>query len=59
MPEDNFGRPLDGLIYMSWAVAAVAILVSLYMLARVVVTIKLIKACSGNYSLADPRALKL
>ncbi|EJO2888300.1 TPA: hypothetical protein MM072_005374 [Klebsiella pneumoniae] len=59
MPEDNFESPFDGLIYMSWAVAVVAILVALYLLARVVVTIKLITAYGENYSFADLRTFRL
>ncbi|EGT5208862.1 hypothetical protein ACWOQQ_20230 [Enterobacter sp. ESY66] len=59
MPEDNFGSPFDGLVYMSWAVAALAILFSLYQLARVIVTIKVMSGSSEHYSPAEYRDLRL
>lgn len=59
MPEDNFGSPFDGLVYMSWAVAALAILFSLYQLARVIVTFKVMNGSSEHYSPAEYRDFRL
>ncbi|WP_110877672.1 hypothetical protein [Franconibacter helveticus] len=59
MPEDNFGSPFDGLVYMSWAVAGLAIFFSLYQLARVIVTVKIMNGCSEYYSPAEYRGLRI
>ncbi|MEB5924756.1 hypothetical protein [Franconibacter daqui] len=59
MPENNFGSPFDGLVYMSWAVATLAILFSLYQLARVIVTVKMMNCSSEHYSPAEHRDLRL
>lgn len=59
MPEDNFGNPFYGLIHMSWVVAALAIFFSLYQLARVIVTVKVMNGRNGHYSPEEHRNLRL